>query len=107
MNAHADSPKISEKDFVLRSIVLLRKPGKLGLHTVWSNFNDAFRCEFGRDPYETIAWLEREGLIKKVFSKKGSWLYLKEDWTEEQKHRVDRAKQKRIKAALNIIHNGG
>lgn len=73
------APKLSEREFVLRAIVTLRKPGKLGMHTVWSNFNDAFREEFGRDPYETVAWLEKEGLIKKAFGRKGSWLYLKAD----------------------------
>lgn len=107
MNDASNAPKLSERDFVLRSIVALRKPGKLGMHTVWSYFNDSFRDEFGRDPYETITWLEKEGLIKKVFSRKGSWLYLKQDWEAEQKNKVDYAKQRRVKEALKKIYKNG
>lgn len=99
-------PKLSEREFVLRAIIALRKPDKLGMHTVWSNFNDAFREEFGRDPYQTVDWLVKEGLIVKSWAKKGSWLYLKADWEKEQQLKGDQMKKKRVSAALSKIYNG-
>lgn len=98
-----NSHQLSEREFVERAIRRLRKPDKLGIHAVFSGFNDAFRRQFNRDPFETIRWLEKEGVIKTRFSKRGPWLYLPEDWETEQLLKKEHAADKRISNALAKI----
>jgi len=55
--------KIGEEEFVLRAIKRLRKPPYLGIHSVYSGFNQAFKEHFGKNPVEVTKKMSEEGKI--------------------------------------------
>jgi len=75
----ADEKKISEYEFVAKSIKKLRKPPYKGIHTVYSGFNQAFKDYFGTNPVETTQRLAKEGKITIRPVRGGVMLYLPED----------------------------
>ncbi len=56
--------QLSEEEFVLRAIKRLRKPPYLGIHTVYSGFNQAFKEHFGKNPVEVTKKMAEEGTEK-------------------------------------------
>jgi hypothetical protein len=72
------APKLSEEEFVRRSIKKLRGKYK-GIHTVYSGFNEAFKKYFGTNPVETTQRLSQEGKIVIRPVKGGVIIYLPED----------------------------
>jgi hypothetical protein len=75
----SDGKKISEYDFIIRSIKKLRKPPYKGIHSVYSGFNQAFREYYNKDPVEVTTRLAQEGKIATRPVKGGALLYLPED----------------------------
>jgi hypothetical protein len=75
----AEDKKLSEYEFVVRSIKKLRKPPYKGIHSVYSGFNQAFREYFGTDPVEATTRLAEEGKIGTRPVKGGVLLFLPED----------------------------
>lgn len=81
--------KISKETFVLRAIETLRKDNKpnkktgkvsLGIHVVYSGFNEAFRMYFdGADPRETTDAMKAAGLIVLNSAYGGAMIYLPGD----------------------------
>lgn len=70
-------PKLSHEEFVKRAILKLKKPNELGINTIHSGFNDAFRKYFGGDdPSETISNLAKEGKLVIKPAKEGYFIYL-------------------------------
>ena len=77
----------TEKEFVTRAIVKLRKPyrdkrtGEMreakGIHSVISGFNDAFRLQFDKCPIKATQALAEKGIIEMHPVNKGAMLYLK------------------------------
>jgi hypothetical protein len=72
------STPLSEEEFVTEGIKKLRKEPYLGIHSVFSGFNDAFRKHFNKDPIEFTGKMVSEGKIEIVplRSGKGVMLYL-------------------------------
>ncbi len=58
-----DAIHLSEEEFVLRAIRRLRKPPYLGIHTVYSGFNQAFKEHFGKSSVEVTKKMAEEGKI--------------------------------------------
>ncbi len=74
--------KLSEEEFVRRAILRLRRPPYKGIHSVYSNFNEAFRRYFGKDPVEATNRLAREGKLVIRPARGGVMLFLPEDAPE-------------------------
>ncbi|OGQ77944.1 MAG: hypothetical protein A3F90_18955 [Deltaproteobacteria bacterium RIFCSPLOWO2_12_FULL_60_19] len=70
------SDKISQEEFVLRAIETLREPGRKGIHSVYSRFNEAFRGYFHEDPVEATRGLAAKRVIEKRPTRGGVILYL-------------------------------
>ncbi|GEM_PF-163062 len=69
--------QLSHEEFVVRAITKLRRGGYMGIHSVFSGFNDAFKQYFhGEDPADVTAHLAREGKIQLRPAKRGVMLYL-------------------------------
>ena len=71
-----DTVQLSEEEFVLRAIKRLRKPPYLGIHTVYSGFNQAFKEHFGRNPVEVTKKMAEEGKVVIRPVRGGVMLYL-------------------------------
>jgi len=71
--------KIGEEEFVLRAIKRLRKPPYLGIHTVYSGFNQAFKEHFGKNPVEVTKKMAEEGKVVIRPVRGGVMLYLPEE----------------------------
>lgn len=71
--------QISEEEFVIRAIKRLRKPPYLGIHSVYSGFNQAFKTHFGKNPIEVTKKLAEEGKIVIRPVRGGVMLYLPEE----------------------------
>ncbi len=68
---------LSEEEFVIEGIKILRKPPYRGINSVFSGLNDAFRKHFGKDPVELTNKMASEGKIEVLPIKgKGVMLYL-------------------------------
>ena len=69
--------KLSVEAFTILAIKTLRTPGKRGLHTVWSGFNDAFRKYFPNlNPIEETKRLKMEKKIDMHPVRGGVMIYL-------------------------------
>lgn len=71
--------QISEEEFVRRAIKRLRKPPYLGIHSVYSGFNQAFKAHFGKNPVEVTKKMAEEGKIIIRPVRGGVMLYLAEE----------------------------
>jgi hypothetical protein len=71
--------RLTEYEFVVRSIKRLRKPPYRGIHTVFTGFNQAFKDYFNKNPVEATQKLAQEGKIVIRPVKGGVMLYLPED----------------------------
>ena len=71
--------RLTEEEFVLRGIRRLRKPPYLGIHTVYSGFNQAFKEHFGRNPVEVTQKMAEEGKVVIRPVRGGVMLYLPDD----------------------------
>jgi hypothetical protein len=68
--------QLSEEEFVLRAIRRLRKPPYLGIHTVYSGFNQAFKEHFGKNSLEVTRKMAEEGKVVIRPVRGGVMLYL-------------------------------
>jgi len=69
--------KISYEDFIRQAILNLRDLSKSrGIHSVFSNFNNAFRKYYGEDPVKITQQLVSEGKIEIKPVKHGVIIYL-------------------------------
>lgn len=68
--------KMSELEFVIKTIVKLSHPPYKGIHSVYSGFNHDFRYYFQKDPVEVTTRLAQEGKIEIRMVKGGAKLYL-------------------------------
>ncbi len=68
--------RLSEEEFVIQAIKKLRKEPFLGIHSVYSGFNEAFRKYFHANPIEATTRLAREGKIETRPFKGGVMLFL-------------------------------
>lgn len=68
--------KLGYEDFIKRAIVVLRKEGHKGIHSVYSGFNSAFRKYYNEDPINIVNKLAKEGKVYVRPSKNGVVLYL-------------------------------
>ncbi len=68
--------QLSEEEFVLRAIRRLRKPPYLGIHTVYSGFNQAFKEHFGKNSVEVTRKMAEEGKVVIRPVRGGVMLYL-------------------------------
>jgi hypothetical protein len=67
---------MTQEEFILKAIEKLPTPGKKGIHTVFSGFNNAFREYFkGADPIKATQAAAAKGLITTFPVKKGAMLY--------------------------------
>ena len=71
--------KIGEEEFVFRAIKRLRKPPYLGIHTVYSGFNQAFKDHFGKNPVEVTKKMSEEGKVVIRPVRGGVMLYLPDE----------------------------
>ncbi len=83
------SRRINKKQFVLNAIHELRKPGYLGMHVVYSGFNEAFREYYEEDPIAEVDKLVIQGIVVKQPVKGGVMLY---DAAEYKKRTYERKK---------------
>jgi hypothetical protein len=85
--------KQTKKRFVLNAIHNLRKSGYLGIHAVFSGFNQAFRDYYGEDPIAEVDKLMKQGVVLVQPVKGGVMLY---DYEEYKKSgRAKRPDQKK------------
>jgi hypothetical protein len=68
--------RLTEEEFVTQAIKKLRKNPYLGIHSVYSGFNEAFRKYFGSNPVEATSRLANEGKIETRAFKGGVMLFL-------------------------------
>ena len=73
--------KMLVKEFVERSIKRLRKPGYVGIHAVYSGFNQAFRDYYGKDPRKYVDQLAKDGLLAVVVVRGGVMLNLASEYS--------------------------
>ena len=71
--------RLSEHEFVIKTIKKLSHPPYKGIHSVYSGFNHDFREYFQKDPVEVTTRLAQEGKITTQPGKGGAKLYLPED----------------------------
>ena len=71
-----EEKKLTEDEFVIQAIKKLRKDPYLGIHSVYSGFNEAFRKYFGTNPVEATTRLAAGGKIEPRPLKGGVMLYL-------------------------------
>lgn len=71
--------RLTEEEFVLRGIRRLRKPPYLGIHTVYSGFNQAFKEYFGKNPVEVTQKMAEEGKVVIRPVRGGVMLYLPDE----------------------------
>lgn len=71
--------KLTHKEFVEKAIRNLRTGDYLGIHVVYSGFNNAFREYFGADPRPILDGLKAEGFITSSLCKGGAKIALKAD----------------------------
>ena len=74
--------KVSKRKFVLNAVHTLRKSGYLGIHVVYSGFNQAFRDYYGEDPIAEVDKLVEAGVVIKQPVRGGVMLY---DYKEYKK----------------------
>src|SRR3989344_3627836 len=55
--------RINKKTFVLNAIHNLRNDGYMGMHAVFSGFNQAFREYYGEDPIVEVNKLAKDGIV--------------------------------------------
>ena len=71
-----EEKRLTEEEFVTQAIKKLRKDPYLGIHSVYSGFNEAFRKYFGTNPVEATSRLANEGKIETRAFKGGVMLFL-------------------------------
>ena len=71
--------KLSEHEFVIKTIKKLSHPPYKGIHSVYSGFNHAFREYFNKDPVEATTRLAQERKVVARPVRGGVTLYLHED----------------------------
>lgn len=84
MNEENASP-IGEEEFIFRAIRRLRKPPYLGIHSVYSGFNQAFKEHFNKSPIECTQRMAAEGKLAIRPVRGGVMLYLPEEAPQPQK----------------------
>ncbi|MEI7719963.1 MAG: hypothetical protein WCI89_02010 [bacterium] len=67
--------KLSHEEFTLKAIHGLRVKPYLGINTVISGFNKAFRDYFGEDPIAATTKLVEQGKLTLIPAKKGVTIY--------------------------------
>lgn len=70
---------MNEVEFTHAAIKKLRKGNYKGIHTVYSNFNSAFKEYFGTDPIEAVKGMVENGDIESRFARGGVMIYLPGD----------------------------
>jgi hypothetical protein len=92
--------KLSMAEFVTKAIVKLRNPERsLGIHTVYSGFNEAFKQYFELDKDQSIAAMGKlveQGVVATRFVRGGVMVYL----TADAPKRDDGAKNAKTLAAI-------
>jgi hypothetical protein len=89
--------KLSHEEFYLMAIKALQKPPYLGIHTVWSGFNDAFREYFpGEDPVKVTKRLTKQGKIVAIPARGGVRIYLLDETPGRGKETHDRKKAREV-----------
>jgi hypothetical protein len=78
--------KLSEHEFVIKTIKKLSHPPYKGIHSVYSGFNHEFRDYFQKDPIEATTRLAEEGKIETRMAKGGAKLYLLGDAPSSSKN---------------------
>jgi hypothetical protein len=78
---------MTEEEFVIEGIKMLRKDPYRGINSVFSGFNEAFRRHFNKDPIECTSKLASEGKIEVLPMRggKGVMLYLPGDGPRSRK----------------------
>lgn len=72
----AKQAKLSHEQFTMQAIRSLRDTNKgLGIHTVYSHFNAAFRQYFSEDPVLAIKLLVEQGKVTMHYTKGGAMIY--------------------------------
>ena len=89
--------RLNKKTFVLSAIHRLRKDGYMGIHAVYSGFNQAFREYYNEDPISEVDKLVKEGIVIKHPVKGGVMLY---DYKEY--HNSDIAKKRGVRININL-----
>lgn len=69
------SSSMTEEQFTTKAIETLRSGKFLGIHSVYSGFNAAFRQYFGTDPVAAVRLLEEKRVIMVHPSKGGVIIY--------------------------------
>ena len=76
MQPQPSGERLTEEQFTIRAIERLRKQGYVGIHSVYSGFNDAFRIYFHSvDPVVATTRLAEQGKIEMRYAKGGAMLY--------------------------------
>lgn len=63
--------KLAHRTFIERAIRTLRNEGYLGVHVVYSGFNQAFREYYGEDPRPVVDQLVEEGFLVRQLARGG------------------------------------
>ncbi len=72
--------RLTYEEFFRRAVLRLRDTSKsLGIHSVYSGFNQAFREYYGEDPVPVTQQLARDGKIVMQPRRGGVMIYLPED----------------------------
>lgn len=80
MSGKKTERKQNKKRFVLNAIHRLRKPGYLGIHVVYSGFNQAFRDYYNEDPIPEVGKLAKKGVVLVQPIRGGVMLYDYEEY---------------------------
>ena len=76
--------KMTHLEFIQKAYETLRKPGKngvvyVGMHTVFTGFNEAFRKYFDADPVKAVEKLAASGELRVRGARGGAIIYLGDD----------------------------
>jgi hypothetical protein len=103
MDTNKTKRKLNKKIFVLKAIHTLRTKDYLGIHAVFSGFNQAFRDYYDEDPIIEVAKLVKDGYIILTPVKGGVMLYDAEEYKKINFNR--KIKEKDSENILNKIIN--
>jgi hypothetical protein len=76
--------KMTHLEFIQKAYETLRKPGKdgkqyMGMHVVYTGFNEAFRKYFDTDPIKAVTKLADSGEVRVRAARGGAIIYLGDD----------------------------
>jgi hypothetical protein len=109
MNAPRPADRLDEVQFTLAAIEKLRSGDYLGIHTVFSGFNAAFREYFGTDPVAATKVLAELEVIAIHPAKGGAIIYRFADmplWLKKQRLLLKSSKRPKKATPLDRILGG-